>query len=201
VQFTPSVVLTFGYSRTVTQLLTVPPFMFAFLTTMVAGAVADHYRQRGLVAMATAALGILGCILNFSGTSLGIRYPALFFLIGGVYACTPSVLAWIPNNTAAYGKRAAVVALGFMVGNSGGILGVWIYPSKHAPRYLPATSANTAFLAATLALALGQVFYLTYLNRRKVDKRDDLLRGVEHLPLEEQIKKLGDHHPDFKYTL
>jgi hypothetical protein len=168
---------------------------------MVAGAVADHYRQRGLVAMATAALGILGCILNFSGTSLGIRYPALFFLIGGVYACTPSVLAWIPNNTAAYGKRAAVVALGFMVGNSGGILGVWIYPSKHAPRYLPATSANTAFLAATLALALGQVFYLTYLNRRKVDKRDDLLRGVEHLPLEEQIKKLGDHHPDFKYTL
>lgn len=175
--------------------------MFAFLTTMVAAAVSDHYRQRGMVTIATTSLALLGCILNFSGTSLAIRYPALFFLIGGIYSCTPCVLAWIPNNTAAYGKRAVVVANGFMVGNSGGILGVWIYPSKNAPRYLPAMSANTAFLAVTVVLALVQVFYLRYLNRNKIEKRDGLLRGVGHLPLEEQIKMLGDHHPDFRYTL
>ena len=200
-QFTPSVVLTFGYSSTITQLLTVPLFMFAFVTTMIAGVVSDHYHQRGMVAIVTAGLGIVGCILNFTGTSLKIRYTALFFLIGGVYASTPSVLAWIPNNTAPYGKRAAVVALGFMVANSGGILGIWIYPTKDAPRYLPANSANTACLAITVVLSLVQVFYLKHLNKCKISKRDELLSGVEQVPSEDQIKRLGDHHPDFVYVL
>lgn len=198
--FTPSVVLTFGYSKTTTQLLTVPPFMFAFITTMLAGTVADRYRRRGWVTVATAALGVLGCILNFSGTSLGIRYTSLFFLIGGIYSCAPSALAWIPNNNAAYGKRAAAVAIGFVVSNGGGMLGVWIYPTKDAPRYLPATSANISLLAVVLVLAVGQVALLKHLNKQKVERREELLCGFEHLPLDQQIKVLGDHHPDFKYT-
>ena len=199
--FTPSVVLTFGYGKTATQLLTVPPFMFAFLATMIAGTMADRYRIRGWVTMATAALGVLGCILDFSGTSLGIRYTALFCLVGGIYSCAPSVLAWVPNNNAAYGKRAAAVAIGFMVSNAGGMIGVWIYPTKNAPRYLPAFGANLGLLAMTFVLAGAQVALLKYLNRQKVEKREELLRPVEHHPLDQQIKVLGDHHPDFIYTL
>ncbi|KEF52265.1 uncharacterized protein A1O9_11505 [Exophiala aquamarina CBS 119918] len=199
--FTPSVVLTFGYSRTTTQLLTVPPFMFALITTLIAGWAADRYRRRGLVAIVTAALGVLGCILNYSGTSLQVRYPALFFLIGGIYSCAPTVLAWLPNNNAAYGKRSVAVAIGFMVSNSGGILGVWIYPTKNAPRYLPATSVNVALLAAVIVLAAAQVVLFKSLNKKKVENREELLRGIEHLPLDQQVKALGDHHPDFIYTL
>jgi len=199
--FTPSVVLTFGYGKTVTQLLTAPLFMFAFIVTMIAGTVADRYHQRGLVTVAFASLGILGCILNFAGTSLGIRYPALFFLVAGIYSCAPTVLAWIPNNNAAYGKRAVAIAIGFMVSNGGGIVGVWIYPTKYAPRYLFATKFNISLLAATVVLSIGQVFLLKHLNRQKAEKREELLRGLEHLSLDGQIQELGDHHPDFKYTL
>jgi MFS family permease len=199
--FTPSVVQTFGFSRTATQLLTVPPFMFAAMTTLLAGWAADRYQRRGLVAIVTAALGVIGCILNFSGTSLGIRYPSLFFLIGGIYSSAPTVLAWLPNNMAAYGKRSTAIAIGFMVSNSGGILGVWIYPTKDAPRYLPASSANLALLAGVIVLSTLQVVLLRYLNKRKIDNREDLLRDLEHLPLEQQIRELGDRHPDFKYTL
>lgn len=199
--FTPSVVQTFGYSKTTTQLLTVPPFTFALIITLIAGFVADRYRQRGLVAIVTAALGVLGCILNFSGTSLQYRYPALFFLIAGIYSCAPTILAWLPNNMAAYGKRSTAVAIGFMVSNSGGILGVWIYPTKNAPRYLPATSANIALLATVIVLSAAQILLLRRLNKRKVDKREEILYGREHLSFEQQVKELGDHHPDFKYTL
>ncbi|KAK6382981.1 hypothetical protein LTS17_003651 [Exophiala oligosperma] len=199
--FTPSVVQTFGYSKTATQLLTVPPFTFALVITLVAGYVADRYRRRGLVAIVTAALGAIGCILNFSGTSLQYRYTGLFFLIAGIYSCAPTILAWLPNNMAAYGKRSTAVAVGFMVSNSGGILGVWIYPTKDAPRYLPATSANIALLATVIVLSVAQIFLLKHLNKRKIDGREELLHGREHLSFERQMKELGDHHPDFKYTL
>src|SRR6202012_1391900 len=47
--FTPSIVLSFGYGKTATQLLTVPPFMFAFVITMIAGIKADRYHCRGIV--------------------------------------------------------------------------------------------------------------------------------------------------------
>lgn len=66
--FTPSIVLSFGYGKTATQLLTVPPFMFAFITTVAAGITADRYHCRGIVTVLTGSLGILGCILNYAGT-------------------------------------------------------------------------------------------------------------------------------------
>lgn len=199
--FTPSVVLGFGFGPRTSQLLTVPPFMFAFIVTMTAGMVADRHHRRGLVTIATSSLGILGCILNHTGTSLGIRYSSLFFLVAGIYSCAPTLLAWIPNNNAAYGKRASAIAIGFVISNAGGMGGVWLYPSKDAPRYLFATNFQISFLATIVVLSVVQVFILRQLNRQKVSRRDDLLQGLEHLSLDEQMQELGDHHPDFKYTL
>ena len=88
-----------------------------------------------------------------------------------------------------------------MVSNSGGILGVWLYASQNAPRYLFGTHFHLSFLAGTAVLAVGQVFLLNRLNGRKVAKRCELLRGVEHLSLEGQMKELGHRHSDFNYTM
>ena len=199
--FTPSVVLTFGFSTTNTQLLTVPPFMFAFFSTMIASFMSDRYHCRGLVSIATAGMGVIGCILNFCGSSLGLRYTSLFLLVAGIYSCAPTVLAWIPNNSAGYGKRACAVAIGFVVSNAGGVAGVWIYPTKDAPRYLYASKFNISFLGLTLVLAGVQILLLRNLNSQKVQKREETLSGVEHLSLSEQMEVLGDRHPEFKYIL
>jgi hypothetical protein len=36
---------------------------------------------------------------------------------------------------------------------------------------------------------------------REKEEREQLLRKVEQLSVEEQFERFGDRHPDFKYTL
>lgn len=52
-----------------------------------------------------------------------------------------------------------------------------------------------------MALLLVQLFLLRWLNQRKISRQGELLVGIEHLLLEDQMDILGDQHPDFKYAL
>jgi hypothetical protein len=85
--------------------------------------------------------------------------------------------------------------------NAGGILSTWIYPKKDAPQYAFAAKLNLSFCVVTVALLAANLVWLKSLNRKKVSHREHLLRDVAHLSLEEQREALGDHHPDYKYTL
>jgi hypothetical protein len=77
----------------------------------------------------------------------------------------------------------------------------WIYPTKDAPRYLFATRFNMSLICIEMASVIFQILLLSRLNKGKIEKREELLRGVEHLSIEKQLEELGDRHPDFKYTL
>lgn len=48
-------------------------------------------------------------------------------------------------------------------------------------------------------LIVFEVLCLRRQNRLKVDRRDEILRGVEDKSLEEQRLLLGDHYPGFQY--
>jgi hypothetical protein len=48
---------------------------------------------------------------------------------------------------------------------------------------------------------LVNVLVLRWRNRVKVEKREEILAGLEQLDDKEQYEILGDRHPDFKYTL
>jgi MFS family permease len=199
--FTPSIVQTLGYNPTNTQLLTVPPFVIAFIATMISAYFADRYRQRGLSAIVCTTLAIIGFALFLTAKSFGQKYTALCFLITGIYSAAPAMISWVPNNTSSHTRRASAVALAFIFTNSGGILSTWIYPKKDAPQYAFAAKLNLAFCVLTIALVSANILWLRFLNRRKESRREELLRDVKHLSLGEQREVLGDAHPDYKYTL
>lgn len=199
--FTPSIVQGMGYSQTRTQLLTVPPFAIAFFVTMISAFVADRYKCRGLSAICTTCLAVIGFSLFLTSTTIAVRYVALCFMIPGVYGAAPSLISWIPNNVAAHTRRATAVALQFIATNLGGILSTWIYPKKSAPRYETAAKLNLSLVCVTVALIGTEILLLRRKNDSKERKRSQLLQGIEHLSLDEQFDHLGDHHPDFRYTL
>lgn len=60
--FTPVIVSTFGYTPVQTQLLTVPPFVCAFLITMINAVLSDRYGQRGLCTILMSFLALAGYI-------------------------------------------------------------------------------------------------------------------------------------------
>lgn len=98
--FTPSIVQGMGYGSTRTQLLSVPPFAIAFVATLISASVADRYKARGLTAIATTLLSLIGFAIFFESRTIAARYVALCFMITGVYSTAPSLISWIPNNVA-----------------------------------------------------------------------------------------------------
>lgn len=200
--FTPSIVQGLGYSATRTQLMTVPPFISGFIVTMIAAYLADRYRQRGLVALATWSISLVGIVIFYLGRGLALRYVSLFLLIIGFYATAPSLITWVPNNTAAHTRRATAIAFAFITTNVGGIVSTWIFPKSDAPYYPFAARFILSMTVLAMVLNAATLLVLRRLNDQKADPvwREKALSEVQGLSIPEQIEILGDAHPDFKYT-
>lgn len=198
--FTPSIVQALGYSNTRTQLMTVPPYACGFVVTMTIAYIADRYQQRGLCALFTNAIALIGAALSINGRSFGVRYTSLILLVTGIYSCAPCLISWVPNNTAGHVRRASAVAIGFISTSSGGLLSTWIYPKKSAPYYNFGARFNLALVAISMVLLVVQVLLLRSLNKAKQDNPAAILEGLEDLSFEEQFEVLGDKHPNYRYT-
>jgi cyanate permease len=201
--FAPSIVLGMGFSPIRTQLMTVPPFAIAFVVCILTAYVADRYRKRGAMALATISLALIGVIMFYRGRTTAIRYTALFFLITGNYACGPCLLAWVPNNTAAHTRRATAIATAFCLTNSGGLVSTWIFPTSDGPYYPFASKFILSLVLICMAAIATELYILSYLNKRKEDPvyREKVLRPVQGLDFAQQMVVLGDGHPDYKYIL
>lgn len=76
--------------------------------------------------------------------------------VGSIYCVCPLVLIWVPNVIAFPAqKRAVSIALVNALGNSASIYGVFLWPARDAPRYVPGFVATTLFMALIAVLAQG----------------------------------------------
>jgi hypothetical protein len=81
-------------------------------------------------------------------------------MVASIYSTAPSLLTWVPNNCAAYGRRATAVAIIFVTSNNGRMVATWLYPTSTAPRCLVATLVNLSLICVKMALLLVQLFLL-----------------------------------------
>lgn len=197
--FSPTIVRALGYSSTVTQLLTVPPYVLAFIATLITAYVSDRFQARGWTAFVSGLPALTGAIIMLKGRGFGVRYTGICLLVTGAYSSAPSLLTWLPNNTAGYNRRATAVAAMAIMTSMGGLVSTWIYPTSSAPYFAFGAKFNIALTVIMEVLILVLMVYLRRLNRIKEEKPQELLRGVEDLDEEEQFSVLGDHHPKYKY--
>lgn len=201
--FSPSIVLGMGYTANQAQLMTVPPFAVAFVVSLCAAYISDRYRMRGATALAMLLIALIGIVLFYKGRSDSIRYTSLFFLVTGAYASGPCILAWVPNNIASHVRRATAIATAFVCTNVGGMVSTWIFPTKDAPYYTFASRFIISIVLINIAAIAVEIVLLTYLNKRKDNPayRETVLRDVVHLDVAQQMVKLGDAHPNYKYIV
>lgn len=197
--FSPTIVRALGYSSTITQLLTVPPYVLAFIATVITAFVSDRYRCRGWTAFAAGIACLIGAVIVLRGRGFGVRYTGICFLVTGAFSNAPSLLTWLPNNTAGYTRRATAVAVMAMMINLGGVISTWMYPTSSAPYFEQGAIFNITLTVVMEVLIVMLIFWLKYQNKRKVENAAELLRGLEHLDEAEQFKILGDRHPSYKY--
>ncbi|KAI7941672.1 hypothetical protein MJO29_013746 [Puccinia striiformis f. sp. tritici] len=219
--FAPTIVNTFGYSPTTTQLFTVPPFAVGFIFLVGMSYWSDKRQTRAHASVISAVLSIIGFAIFYASSSAKVRYGSLFISIPGAYAVSPSLGAWTADNSEPHKRKATAIALGAMVANSGGLFSVWIFVLGKKPRYHLPTAFNIFFGVAIIVCCILNTIWLSHAQKKKVAKRSDILEKFglrsasasfkqEENESQDQLSEhdmmsakawddLGDQHPDFKY--
>ncbi|KAF8303429.1 MFS general substrate transporter [Clavulina sp. PMI_390] len=196
--FLPSIINGFGYSTPVSQLLTVPPFTFASICLIIIAYYSDKTKTRYPFILFGQTVGLIGFIINISPAPRGVKYFGMFLCTAGIYGSFPGVVAWLGNNLSPSLKRGIGMALQIGIGNFGGAISSSVYRTKDQPRYILGHSVVIGFLC--MGLITGPLTVVLY--RRINAKRDEMVRsGVLDQYSEEDLSRMGDRAPNFRYVI
>ncbi|KAF8303430.1 MFS general substrate transporter [Clavulina sp. PMI_390] len=158
--FLPSIIKGFGYSTPISQLLTVPPFVFATIYLLFVSYYSDKLKLRSPFIFTGQVLALIGFIINISNAPHGVKYFGMFLCTAGAYSAFSGVVTWLGNNLAPSVKRGVGMALQIGIGNFGGAISSSVYRSKDAPRYILGNAVEIGFLCmGMVSLAVAVVLY------------------------------------------
>ncbi|OBZ76243.1 hypothetical protein A0H81_02952 [Grifola frondosa] len=129
--FLPSIIHGFGFSTPISQLLTVPPYVFASIVLLIFAIWSDKIRLRSPFILAGLVMCLIGFAINISDVAIAEILRDLFG--------RRRILRSVPrlgNNLAGHYKRGIGMALDIGIGNFAGAIASNIYRSQDAPRYI-----------------------------------------------------------------
>lgn len=227
--FSPTIVQSLGFHSYHAQLMTAPPYAFAFVTTMITAYFSDRLARRAIFILIWLTITIVGFIILIVVENLHVKYLAVFLTAGGISPCVATCITFLSCNISPHTKRATALAFMLSVGNSGGAISGQIYRAKDSPRYVFGHAINLGFCAMGLITAAILFISLRLENRRrdrlygpvvtKHDKTDrvstpatkevvdifglgteeDRRRWGYEHMSEEEIRDLGDKHATWRY--
>jgi len=167
-----------GYSTTMSQVLSFPPYACACIWMFATAWIADHYRQRGLVIIFNAGMTIVGVSMMAFLTTPRDRYAGAFLGVAAANSNVPSLLSYMHNNIVGQSKRALASALLIGGGACGGIVASNIFRQVDAPGYRPAMYTVIATQAITILHVLKN-FVVYTLSNRKAERGEKIIEGQE----------------------
>ncbi|KAJ9157685.1 MFS transporter [Pleurostoma richardsiae] len=195
--FQPTVLKTFGWSDLKSNLLSAPVRAASGVVSVIMGICSDKLKRRGIFCVCGFLVSIMGNLLVMLLTNGNLRYMGFYFAAIGIYICQPLVIAWCINQVVGYTKRGTVTAFAVSCGQVGGIISSVVFPSKDGPQYVPGISTCIAFQVVGLIAAVNMWVCCGWENKQRESGKRDHLRQLS----DEEQEKLGERHPDFRYTL
>ncbi|PGH04347.1 hypothetical protein AJ79_07128 [Helicocarpus griseus UAMH5409] len=199
----PQIIKNMGYTSANAQLLTIPPYFAGAISAYLSSLVADRFRWRMPPIVTGQVCVIVGFAILFAKAAeiennIPLCYFAVVLACIGFYPILPATNAWTLNNLAGERKRAMGIAFMISLGNCGGIPGSFIYIEKEKPKYPTGFGASFAFAASGVAAALTLEFFFAQINKRRAKLSEE---EVHAQYTDEQLQRMGDRSPLFKYIL
>ncbi|PON22105.1 hypothetical protein TGAM01_v208979 [Trichoderma gamsii] len=152
----PTIISNLGYTAAKAQLLTIPPYALAFVTTVGVAIASEKLGKRAVFiagSSITAAIGYIMLLANTDPVSRpGLSYAGTFFAAAGIYPATALVLSWPAINVSGQTKRAIANAMQISIGNLGAVMGTQLYRSNDGPRFVVGHSVALAYLCANVVV-------------------------------------------------
>ncbi|KAK4149505.1 major facilitator superfamily domain-containing protein [Chaetomidium leptoderma] len=169
--FLPTIIKDLGYKAANAQLLTIPPYAFAFVTTIGVATISERMGHRAIPIIGSALFAMIGYIILLANSDPigrpGVSYLGTFFAAGGIYPATALALSWPAINVSGQTKRAVANGMQISIGNLGAVLGTQLYRSNDGPRYFVGHSFALAYLAGEIVVSALLYFLLKRENKRR----------------------------------
>ena len=133
--FLPTIINDLGYSATQAQLLSIPPYVIAFVLTMFIAVLAERTKRRASFIIGGSAVGIIGYILLLTSRWPAVSYAGTIIVTAGVFPAGAVVMGWPATNVSGQTKRATAHAMQGSIGNLAAAMGTQLYRPKWSPRY------------------------------------------------------------------
>ncbi|KAF2771288.1 MFS transporter-like protein [Teratosphaeria nubilosa] len=194
--FSPGIIKGYGYGSIETQLHSVPPWAAAFGFAMLLATLSDWTKKRMPFAIFAICVAITGFgILIAVHDNTKLQYAALFLVAMGAYSAMPIVVCWFNMNLGGHHRRSVGSAWQVGFGNIGGIIAVFAFLSKDAPKYTTGYSICIAFTILSIIACIVYGFACIAANRRRQKTAVDV--GLT----ESEKTELGDMNPEYRYLL
>ncbi|UPL03178.1 hypothetical protein LCI18_014112 [Fusarium solani-melongenae] len=205
IKFTlPSITKNMGFTNTNAQLMTAPAYVAGAISAIIFARLSDRFRWRMPFVAIPLSFIIIGFAIvmglqgNLAGRHLGPGYFAVVLACMGIYPIQPAGLSWSSNNLSPASRRAIGVGFNVAIGNIGGIIAGYMYLESEAPRYQTGYGLSLAFGASGLICAMVLEISYVWSNKQREKISEEEIRSRY---TEQELLKLGDKSPRFKYIL
>lgn len=165
--FSPTIIQNLGFVTYQAQLLSAPPSVLAFITTMITAYFSDKYAHRSIFIIVWVTFGIIGYIILIAVPHVIIKYLAVILVAGSLSPCIATCIAFLSGNISPHTKRATALAFMISCGGMGGVVSGQIYRTQDAPHFILGHAANLGFCVLALITAIILFFGLRAENRRR----------------------------------
>lgn len=201
----PQIIKNMGFSSSNAQLMTIPPYFMGAVSAFVSSYFADRFHWRMPFIVAAQVTLVISFIILFTlsgkldnSRNIAGCYFAIILACIGTYPIAPGGNTWTVENLAGQTKKAQGIALLTAVGNIGGVIGSNIYLEREKPSYPTGFGASLAIAALGIIAALSLDLIFWRVNRKRDMITEDEIRAKY---TEEELDKMGDRSPLFRYRL
>ncbi|KAF9224037.1 MFS general substrate transporter [Gyrodon lividus] len=209
--FLPSIISQIlGYKATPANLLTVPVYIVACISTCTVGFFADRYGNRGLFNLGCLCVAGAGYIILISSRNATLSYVAVYLAACGIYAGIREYSAWVSNNVEGSYKRSVSLAMVISSGNIQGAVSSNVYRANQTPWYPMGHGLVLMYIVFGLVSTLCLRYMLKAENaRRDRGERNEVIEGHEggleingrFASVDDAKREKGDQWSGYRYTL
>lgn len=154
-----------GYGRSMSLLLSAPPYGPAFISALFFAWISDRYKHRSSYIIIQACICIVGCCLTAFCQPHALRYFGTFLINIGSAGAIPCILAYGANNVVSQSKRSVQTALTSGCAGIGGIIASTVFREKDFPKYVPGLWVTIGTQIVLIGTVLATVIHFSRLNR------------------------------------
>lgn len=166
--FFPTIVKGFGLgNRTITLVLTAPPYLVATAVAFTTAWSSDRRGDRGYHIAVPQAVACIGFVVSVATINNAARYAAAFLYICGCFSSNAMVFSWASSTLSQTPEqRACATAIINLLSQLGNIWSPYFFPESQGPRYIMANILMMAFSLLSVVTCVIMKMMLTRANRK-----------------------------------